>query len=360
MSEQSAQLEPTPQKNACGGTTPVILRLLASILTCLCVSACKSPVVWLGARGDGGGHSPEFAGAPSTAAGSPAADGGGIVLAPAGNGAGSPGGSAGAGGSGSLGAAGPAGSGAQAGSSGLAAAGSAAAPPQPSSGCGLDPPAADNSIERNGSTVSYIPDLATGYDSNRPYPLIVSFRGAMVTPAAFRRYLDLTSVVGADGIVVTADCVNGASTWDLQRDLPFFDALITKLESQYCIDQGRIYVVGHATGAIFANAVACMRDTVRALGSLSGAAPSGICLGPVAVWISQGSTDSALALGQASRDFWVGRNGCSTITNPVDPEPCVEYAGCAAGAAVRYCEYGGDFGVPSFAAAGVWNFLKGL
>jgi poly(3-hydroxybutyrate) depolymerase len=249
---------------------------------------------------------------------------------------------------------------AQAGSAGLAAGGSAAAPAQRTPGCGLNPPALDNSLQLNGSTASYITDLAIGYDSNRPYPLIVSFRGAGVTPTAFRRYLDLVSVVAADGIVVTADCANSASTWDLQRDLPFFDALITKLESQYCIDQGRIYLVGHATGAIFANAVACVRGTVRALGSLSGAAPSGMCRDHVAVWISQGNADSGLTRGHATRDFWVGRNGCSTAVSSVEPAPCVEYAGCDAGAAVRYCEYDGDLGVPSFAASGVWSFLRGL
>jgi poly(3-hydroxybutyrate) depolymerase len=218
----------------------------------------------------------------------------------------------------------------------------------------------DNSLQHNGSTVSYISDLARGYDANRPYPLIVSFRGANVTPAAFRRYLDLVSVVGAEGIVVTADCADNGSTWDLQRDLPMFDALITKLESQYCIDQHRIYVVGHATGAIFANAVACTHENVRALGSLSGAAPSGTCRGQKAVWISQGTADPALTRSEETRDFWAGRNGCSNLTNPIEPAPCVEYGGCDAEAPVRYCEYDGDFGVPSFAAAGVWSFLKGL
>jgi poly(3-hydroxybutyrate) depolymerase len=229
-------------------------------------------------------------------------------------------------------------------------------------GCGLEPAASDASLQLGGSTASYLLDLPAGYDANRPYPLIVSFRGANVTAAAFRRYLNLTPAVATDGIIVTIECANNASTWDVQRDLPFFDALLTKLESQYCLDRRRIYVVGHSAGAIFANAVACMRGgTVRALGSMSGAAPSGACQGQLAVWISQGNAASAVALGRATRDFWAGRNGCSVnVSNPVDPSPCVEYGGCAADAAVRYCEYDGDLDLPSFAATGVWSFLKGL
>lgn len=233
----------------------------------------------------------------------------------------------------------------------------------PSPGCGMQPPTSDTSITVNGATASYIVELATGYDRSKPYPLVMSFRGSNVTTAAFRRTLDLAAVVGADGIVVNVDYANGAGMWDLQRDPMIFDPLLAKLEGSYCIDRRRIFVVGHQTGGIYANVLACMHsDELRGLGSISGVAPTAMCRGGLAVWISQGNADATpRMLGQADRDFWVTQNQCSASASmPVDPSPCIEYAGCATGRPVRYCEYAGNQDVPSFAAAALWNFFKGL
>jgi len=232
----------------------------------------------------------------------------------------------------------------------------------PSAGCGMQPSAADGSITNNGSTARYIVDRPTAYDRSKPYPLVFSFRGANVSLAAFRRSLDLTTAVGADGIVVTVDCANGAGMWDLQRDALVFDALLAKLENTYCIDRRRIFVVGHETGAIFANVLACMRPGVlRGLGSLSGVAPQGVCPGKLAAWISQGNADMTRVLGRANREFWVQQNQCNASSSvPVEPAPCVEFTGCEMGRPVRYCEYDGNQEIPSFAASAIWTFLRGL
>jgi poly(3-hydroxybutyrate) depolymerase len=124
-------------------------------------------------------------------------------------------------------------------------------------------------------------------------------------------------------------------------------------------------VVGHETGAIFASVLACQRGGVlRGLGSLNGVAPMAMtCTGEVAVWISQGASDMTRSLGRASRDFWLGQNHCDAnpmTAAPVDPSPCLELKGCDPRCPVRYCEYDGGIDVPSFAASGVWSFLKGL
>jgi poly(3-hydroxybutyrate) depolymerase len=231
-----------------------------------------------------------------------------------------------------------------------------------SSGCGLPPPATDTSIQVNGMTGSYIVDLPKGYDRTRAYPLLMAFRGAGVTADAFRTYLNLAPAVGADAIVVNANCLSDAATWDVQRDVPLFDGLLTKLESNYCVDPARVFAVGHGAGGFFVNALGCMRgDKLRGVAPLSAGPPIGTCPTEFAVWISQGNQDMALAMGRADRDFWAKQNRCdATMSTAVDPSPCVEYAGCDAGFAVRYCEYDGDLGLPSFAAAGIWSFFKGL
>jgi poly(3-hydroxybutyrate) depolymerase len=234
--------------------------------------------------------------------------------------------------------------------------------PDPSPGCGTQPATSDSSITINGATANYILDAAANYDSNRPYPLIISLRGAYVTAAAFRRYLDLPAVVAADGIVVNLDCADGAGTWDVQRDVRFFDALLEKIEANYCIDRRRVFVVGHATGAFFANSLVCMRGGVlHGLGSLSGAAPSPACAKRLPVWISQGDADPNVELGKAARDYWVQQNQCNaSLSVPVEPAPCLAYQACGKGLAVSYCEYNGTLDLPNFAAAGVWAFLKAL
>jgi hypothetical protein len=48
------------------------------------------------------------------------------------------------------------------------------------------------------------------------------------------------------------------------------------------------------------------------------------------------------------------------MSSPVTPSPCVEYAGCDPGYAVRWCEYNGDHTYPTFAPQGIWSFFKGL
>lgn len=231
-----------------------------------------------------------------------------------------------------------------------------------SPGCGLLSPASDASIQIAGSTTSYLVDLATDYDPNRPYPLVVALRGADVTASAFRRYLNLPPVVGADGIIVSLECADNASSWDVERDLPMFDAMLIQVQSQYCIDLDRIFVVGHATGAMFANSLACMRsDVLRGLGSLSGAAPVGACAGKIAAWITQGNADSSVTLGRGNRDFWARQDGCNpNVQHQVEPPPCVAYDSCDSGFPVHYCEYAGNLNLPSFAAAGVWAFFQSL
>jgi poly(3-hydroxybutyrate) depolymerase len=210
---------------------------------------------------------------------------------------------------------------------------------------------------------SYIVDPPTGYDKERPYPLIMAFRGAGVTAEQFRGYLDLPPVVGSDAIVVNVNPSNDATTWDVQRDLPMFDALLTQLESRYCVDELRVFAAGHGSGGFFTNTLGCTRaNKLRGIASMSAGPPPSMCSGGLAVWITQGTSDMMLGAGRANRDYWVARSGCDDVTMfaPVDPEPCVEFVGCAAGSAVRYCEYDGDLGLPSFAASGLWEFFKGL
>jgi polyhydroxybutyrate depolymerase len=332
--------------------------------------ACAAGDVDLGERGGAGGHAGNALPPAATAAGvSAGAAGTGVRTNLAGQGgavagtSGQASGSAGTSGMRTAGSMAPmTGSG---GAASMTGAGGSGVAPQPTPGCGMEPLPADTSIVVSGMTGTYILDLPRGYDKNRPYPLVMSFRGANVTADAFHGYLNLQPLVAADAILVTPNCLGDAPAWDAQRDLPLFDALLAHLESSYCVDQRRIFLAGHTSGGLFTNAVGCMRgDKLRGIAPLStGPPPVGTCQGEFAVWMSQGNADMTVtpAMGRADRDFWARRNKCdATRPMPVDPAPCVEYAGCDVGFAVRYCEYDGDLGLPAFAAAGIWDFFKGL
>jgi poly(3-hydroxybutyrate) depolymerase len=203
-----------------------------------------------------------------------------------------------------------------------------------------------------------------GYDKSRKYPLLFAFHGAGVPASAFRTYFNMTQVVGPDAIVVYPEALGNPMAWDPQRDIPLFDALLTQFEAQYCVDDKHVFAAGHSSGGFFTHALGCQRGNVlRGIGPLSAGPPFGGCVGQIAVWISQGKSDQAVSLssGQMARDFWAKRNHCdTTMSTPVDPAPTVEYAGCDAGFAVRYCEYDGDHMLPAYAPKGIWDFFKTL
>jgi poly(3-hydroxybutyrate) depolymerase len=248
------------------------------------------------------------------------------------------------------------------GGAGVAGAGNSASPGLGSPGCGAEPPASDTTIQVAGQSASYIVELPANYEKARPYPLVLAFAGANVTAEQFRGQLDLPQAAGANAIVVYLNCLGDASSWNVQRDVPLFDALLAQTSARYCVDQRRVYAAGDGIGGYFASALGCLRgDKLRAVAAVApGVPPSYTCQGEVAVWIAQGAADTPISLanGRNTRDFWATKNACdTTMTAAVEPSPCVEFTGCHPGFAVRYCEYVATPGLPSFAASAMWRFF---
>ena len=110
-----------------------------------------------------------------------------------------------------------------------------------------------------------------------------------------------------------------------------------------------------------------MSDVFRAIGSMAGAPISGATCTtvkparPVAIWATHGDADTALpiSLAQPMINALVEYNGCTTMTKPVEPSPCVEYQGCMTGYPVVWCVRPGDgHAIPSFAAAAIATFFQ--
>lgn len=210
---------------------------------------------------------------------------------------------------------------------------------------------------------TYRVDLPNDYDKQRAYPLVLAFHRAASTADDLRAALNLADVTGGEAIVVYPNSLNDAPSWEPMRDIPLYDALLAKLEQGFCVDSDRIFAAGDGNGSLFVNLLGCVRsDQLRGIGLNAGAPPPpGPCAGDTAVLIVLGSADPMMVGPTfAARDFWAAHNMCDVrMPRPVNPSPCVEYAGCSAGMPVRYCEYEGD-SAPSSAATALWSFFSGL
>src|SRR5262245_2235183 len=260
--------------------------------------------------------------------------------------------------------------GSSAGASGSApsAAGSSApgSPGMMSAGCGKDPaPAGTVNLDVGGMARLYIVDLPMNYDKTKAYRLVMAFHGAGLAAQSFKSFFKLTSKVGSEAIVAYLEALGNPTGWNYNRDLPYFDAVLTQLKMQYCIDESRVFATGHSSGGYFTNALGCQRgDVLRAIGPFSGgAAFKSNCQDKVAAWITHGGMDNIVDTmeGRDARDFGAEQSGCDTsMSMPVEPSPCVTYAGCDPINAVHYCECPGDHNLPSFGVQAVWAFFKAL
>jgi polyhydroxybutyrate depolymerase len=252
------------------------------------------------------------------------------------------------------------------GTSGSAGAGGGMA----TNGCGQDPPEpGERSLQLDGEERTYILDLPPDYDPATPYPIVFGFHGASTSGSTFRSsfYGNLLSAMGDAAIVVHPDALGDPTSWETERDVPFFDALVVALSSELCIDGDRIFATGHSSGGFFTNTLGCERgDVLRAIAPVSGGGPFAFggasCTGEVAAWLAHGENDETVdfSSGEDSRDHWLETNGCTEASAAVTPPECVEYEGCNEGYPVRWCVYQEGHDWPEFAPEGMWDFFLGL
>lgn len=167
--------------------------------------------------------------------------------------------------------------------------------------------------------------------------------------------------VAAEGLVD-----NGTTGWANTggRDIAFLRALLDYLDANYCVDKSRIFSVGFSYGGMMSDNIACqLGDTFRAVAPIAGALFGGTrgCVNErVAAHVTHGSADDTvdIASGIAARDYFIATNHCTTVTQAIEPSPCVEYTGCDAGYPVVWCEHTGGHTVPSFASAAIATFFQ--
>ena len=252
------------------------------------------------------------------------------------------------------------------GSAGQSSGGSGGAAGSP--GCGMPerPGTSNETIDVGGTARSFVLVVPRSVDGMTPVPLIFGFHGFNGTGDSASQYFDLTGsepAIYAYPQALPLPGQNGGVGWDMEPDgvdVAFFDALLTALAAEHCIDLSRVFSAGHSHGASFSNHLGCYRpDALRAIAPVAGGGPwAGRCTGSVSAMLIHGSADMDVPIsnGIDSRDHWLEANGCAgSMSAPSDPAPCEAYDGCAE--PVLWCEHPGGHEWPSFAGPGIRGFF---
>jgi poly(3-hydroxybutyrate) depolymerase len=246
----------------------------------------------------------------------------------------------------------------------------------PSSGCGKatslkgESQTTINVTEAGAGNRQYYIRLPDNYDQNHPYALwfaIHCLNGSAENVAhsepdnrANYEYFGMWKLANPAGgkattIFVAPQGIN-AGWGEGAKDLAFFRAMITKFESELCIDTSRIFASGFSMGGSMSYALACaMPDKMRAIGMYSGGSMSGCDQskrGPVSIFISHGTEDGTCTWpgsGEPQINDLAKRCGCQTEdlasechpTSRMDPV-CITYKGCNPGYAAEACIFKGE------------------
>ena len=255
-------------------------------------------------------------------------------------------------------------------------AGTGSRDPVPSSGCGKPTSLKGenkytiNVTEAGAGNREYYLRLPDNYDQNHPYALwfaIHCLNGSAENVAhsepdnrANYEYFGMWKLANPAGgkgttIFVAPQGIN-AGWGQGAKDLAFFRAMMTKFESELCIDTSRIFASGFSMGGSMSYALACaMPEKMRAIAMYSGGSMSGCDQskrGPVSIFISHGTEDGTCTWpgsGVPQINDLAQRCGCQTEdlaakckpTSLMDPV-CVDYKGCNPGYAAQACIFKGE------------------
>ncbi len=226
--------------------------------------------------------------------------------------------------------------------------------PRFSSGCGKAAlVGAPGSVEINGINREFLLTIPGGYSSHDPSPLIIAFHGRTNSNEQVRNYMRLDREVFGSIIAYPAAIKNDNGTYSWAdpgnkaseiRDIAFFDAIVEKLASDYCVDMDRISVVGHSLGAWMANTVACVRGgAVMASATVGGDTVITQCAGPAAAMIIHNPKDNLAPFSGAElvRKLRAATNFCAAETENTGPSElnCVRQTKCASGNNILWCPH---------------------
>jgi poly(3-hydroxybutyrate) depolymerase len=239
------------------------------------------------------------------------------------------------------------------------------------------------SIDVSGREREYILALPDDYDENEPYKLIFGWHpwGGSAQQVSGGGYYGLASEAKGAAIFVAPEGLefggNGLGWGNTDgQDLDFLAAMLDLFRSQLCIDETRIFSTGFSFGGMMSFAAGCWSmGMMRAVAPMAGNIMVSGCedgARPVALMGFHGTHDGVVDIsgGQAGRDVFAERNGCTTETMPAAPSwcdglaqnfqpcSCVAYQGCMPGYPVTWCEYNADHMPAPSSGKTLWSFFS--
>lgn len=246
----------------------------------------------------------------------------------------------------------------------------ASLPADPSPGCSSPSPTL--------SVSNAIVGLPDGYDGATPVPMIIGFHAANNEHTQLQNRFGNTPI-GDEHLMIYLDATG--SEWSIGADKTRYETAMTQVLTNGCVDQNRIYAMGHSSGAQFLVNLLCGGETRFD------------AVIPIASFVDCSSWDPVPALnihgvddeerwkynlndGDGKKDIVPYRtsNGCdaTTVASGIDTAGCsgnispgcVEFQGCDV--RTTWCNHDDpqydqtNHGIPCFAAAAIYDFLSSL
>jgi polyhydroxybutyrate depolymerase len=121
-------------------------------------------------------------------------------------------------------------------------------------------------LKVDGASRTYLLHLPTGYQSGKPFPLVLALHGAGMTAALMADVTQLNQSADKTGFIVAypqgieQHWNTGQTAAGGPNDVAFITALIANIESTYAIDTHRVMAAGISNGAEFAQELGCSKD----------------------------------------------------------------------------------------------------
>lgn len=136
-----------------------------------------------------------------------------------------------------------------------------AEPPEPSDGCGEEPP-----MRGEIETLLYRQDLTEhtyrryvprSYDPERRHPVLLGFHTVGERAKRFVTDFRIDHFADEHGFVVIAPYDTKLHAWESEPSMAMFREMVARSEKELCIDPERIYALGHGAGGVPAESLTC-------------------------------------------------------------------------------------------------------
>ena len=205
----------------------------------------------------------------------------------------------------------------------------------------VDPGTTVHTVRSGGAERSYLQYVPATYEGVA-MPVVVSLHDAGSSAAAQAAASGLHDTADADGfIVLTPQGVGEPPGWDTEAgsdDVAFIADMVDQAQTDFCLDQRRVYVVGAGEGAGFAGRLACDESTrVAAVALLGSVDTPSACDQQRLVPLVAVLPDAAPPAGLTA---WAERYGCGRHPQHGELSVYYRYRRCDDGAAVDALLFG--------------------